>query len=515
MIDDNLIISEKVYLCKKSNIYVDHGSLLHHQVEGIRFLYRQFVKKTPGVIFNEPADCFLQVALFINAIVKGQALDKPVLILCNDSDLEVWSQHFQNRVSGNEIVVEETNVFLKKKIFINSMKKLDILHRGNWSIIVVNDDTFLQYKQTHPKYKADFKIWLTTIDIKENLRSFTLIYKWFYSKEKENLDIIKDWYENKKSDIREWLTQTIRIEAVLEDILWRRTNVLTPNIPQNQPVNKVRRKNKDATGTKIKRSRKIIEDNTENPILKKINNTDLIVATSSDNANDRIENHYNEGSIGTDNKDKTTIVVENYIGSNINSHRQKINNILQHREEESSNELDFKITNETDASIEIRTNNIVEDLEEEDMKLNYSDEILYEQEPNEKELEQNQTETPMEIDGKNEINVVSEEKVVKECNNDNINDTLTDNSKNNVLQQKTNDKDATQKLFESSMEIDSKEDSSAAVKAINIGNTNGTAVQNEIKVKTKSRNQCFDTKLQEMEEKAMKKFKGSLLDSIF
>ncbi|XP_059059133.1 uncharacterized protein LOC131852486 [Achroia grisella] len=499
MIDDKLIISERVYLSKNPDVYVQSSSLQHYQAEDIRFLFKQHVTKKPGVIFKESVknENSFQVTLFISAIVG--ALEKPVLILCDENDMGIWSDHFQNIQSNNDIAINESNIFLERKIFIISKEKLDSYHRREWSVIVVSDDSFLQYKQIHPKYKADYKIWLTTIDIKDDLGSFSLVYKWFYPKKELDVEELKV----DKADIREKLSKVIRIEASLEDMVLSRSNILTSSKTfQYQPVNRVSRKNKDATGTKIKRSRKVSVDNIDKPTLKKKNQSSV---TNDYTNNNRIENNGNSSNIQSDVRDKSNEDAENFIYNNEHTNdyevtNPEISNILRRSAEKPFNELDVNI--EKDATMEIRTNNISQDFETEDMHLNYSDENISQQ-VHEKEAEENMFVAPMDIDSRKENCLVTKDEV-SEFEIDNSNDTCKNNNEDDI---KVN-------VYEAPMDIDSKKDFPVIgeeIKEFKVDDTNSTALHNETNVKSSN----FDTKLEELEEKVMKKFKGSLLDSIF
>ncbi|KAM3964334.1 uncharacterized protein ACR2FA_001304, partial [Aphomia sociella] len=463
---------ERLYL-SKPDVYVDNYSLLQHQVDGIRFLYRQYVKKNPGVIISEPAECVnsLQVALFINAFI--QFLKKPVLILCNESDVDVWAEHFKDKAQCfNDIAVKESNPFLKKKIFINSTDILGSFHRCDWSIIVVDDDSFLKNNQVRSQYKADYKIWLTTTDVKDNLQSFSLIYKWFYPKEKFN---IEEWKVN-KGNISDMLTKTIRLEAFLEDIVLRRTNiVIPPKSVQEQPANRVRRGNKDATGTKIKRSRKLDDDNTDRHTVNKKSCASMSLVASNHNSNinsdnNRVEHNNDEVkvSVACDVIDKSNKDAVNTVTSNnresLKSHEYKDNIEEFHNVPQIEESVYIKLdkTNEEVVPMEIELSSIAQDCATDDIHLNYSEENIS-QDNNDKKKELSVTETSMEIDHNTE-------------NRTNIEGLSTEHK------------------------VDKEGDIS---------------LNNKVHNKTNSCNRSIDYKLNELEEKTFKKFKGSLLDRMF
>ncbi|KPJ02608.1 hypothetical protein RR46_09811 [Papilio xuthus] len=183
MTDIKKPVKERLYLDRgQREVYVDTCDLAQHQIEGIRFLYRQYIKKKPGVILNNP-DGYgksIQLAFFLDAI--RELLTNPVLILCEDEN-------------------------------------------------------------------------------KKDVEMFNSIYSWLYSEKK--FDINK--YIDSISDVEGLpLARAKLLNSFLEDIVIIKddfTPSKKPELIQEKisPKIKVSRKNKDATGTKIKRSKKTIE----------------------------------------------------------------------------------------------------------------------------------------------------------------------------------------------------------------------------------------------------------------
>ncbi|KPJ02045.1 hypothetical protein RR46_00246 [Papilio xuthus] len=104
MTDIKKPVKERLYLDRgQREVYVDTCDLAQHQIEGIRFLYRQYIKKKPGVILNNP-DGYgksIQLAFFLDAI--RELLTNPVLILCEDENkVNNWKQTLIKRTKYTE-----------------------------------------------------------------------------------------------------------------------------------------------------------------------------------------------------------------------------------------------------------------------------------------------------------------------------------------------------------------------------------------------------------------------------
>ncbi|XP_063381240.1 uncharacterized protein LOC134667752 [Cydia fagiglandana] len=312
-------IKERLYLSKADDIYVDHHQLMQHQVDALRMLYAQFKKKTGGVILNDPsgygktvvAVLFLQAlrqilpspalvlcragelqhwrhhfhtwatteeglqrttggvilndpsgygktvvaVLFLQAL--RQILPSPALVLCRAGELQHWRHHFHTWATTEDVIFESSNPYVKKSIFVNTRQQLPSLCRRTWSVVVVDDDL--------PKeLQADFKIYLTNEDMKENLITFASIYQWMFPKGPE-FDIKQvTGHKNGPADFDK---KAYLLDFIFEGIVFRSKNFTPFKKPETQappaPIviepPRISRKNKDATGTKIKRSKARIE----------------------------------------------------------------------------------------------------------------------------------------------------------------------------------------------------------------------------------------------------------------
>ncbi|CAG9584601.1 unnamed protein product [Danaus chrysippus] len=211
MIDTNETYSEPLYLDKENENYVyinDCHSLKEHQIGGLRFLYRQFKKGKPGAVLNFPPGSGKShiTTLFLNAV--SSLLKERTLILCTDDDeIEHWKELFLSLTgySIDDIAIESSNPRLKKKIFLKKVDDLSSYSRCNWCVVIIKDDMCKSLQKV--SIDADFKIWITSTDVK-------------------NTRILQEYKESNK------------------------------------------RKNKDATGTKFKRSKNTIHNDESNASMK-------------------------------------------------------------------------------------------------------------------------------------------------------------------------------------------------------------------------------------------------------
>lgn len=225
MIGNKMVYNERLYLSKEENgdVYVDTCQLPQHQIEGIRFLYAQFKKKKSGVILNDPSGYgkTLQVVLFLNAV--RHLLEMPVLILCNEDDVQNWKEHFSQWTDlYEEVAFEFSAVIGKKKVYVNTIKRLNTFCRQQWSIIVVDRENFMKniLQTRFVSLNKCYKIWVTSNDMKKHLPTLSKIYEWLYQNEKFNE---KD-FTAKENDINDVISKSILLDAFLEDVLIRRNN---------------------------------------------------------------------------------------------------------------------------------------------------------------------------------------------------------------------------------------------------------------------------------------------------
>ncbi|XP_069358923.1 uncharacterized protein [Maniola hyperantus] len=269
--------SEPLCLLAEDNneVYVDNFLLEQHQIDGLRFLFNQFNKKSPGVIVNFPPSCgkSATVAIFLNAVTN--VLKNPVLIICrDDSALQYWKEILLKWSSyvEDDIAVESSNAFIKgKKVFLKKREYLYSYLRRRWSIVIIKESV-VSKDVFKLGFEADFKMCITATDIKKDAPLLTAVYNWLYPKSKVNIND----FVAKENRPRENFRKSVQLDSILEDVAIRRylnlkqfqTNKKADNVTEirtNMADDETNRKgplkNKDATGTKVKRS-KITKDGT-------------------------------------------------------------------------------------------------------------------------------------------------------------------------------------------------------------------------------------------------------------
>ncbi|XP_047995424.1 uncharacterized protein LOC125233443 isoform X2 [Leguminivora glycinivorella] len=193
--------------------------------------------------------------LFLQAL--RQILPSPALVLCRAAELQHWRHHFHTWATTEDVVFESSNPYLKKSIFVNTRQQLPALCRRTWSVAVVDDDL-------PRELQADFKIFLTNEDMKENLYKFASLYQWMYP-EGDEFDVKK--FTGHKNGPDGFDKKAYLLDFFFEGIVFRSKNVTPFKKPEIQAPSapivieppRISRKNKDATGTKIKRSKARIE----------------------------------------------------------------------------------------------------------------------------------------------------------------------------------------------------------------------------------------------------------------
>nr|ANG83452.1 menm [Biston betularia] len=250
----------RLYLQKPINefiyeyIYIDTIRLPQHQYDGIRFLYREYKKGKIGVILNDPTGYGkrVQTILFILAMHRDMAL--PTLILCNEGFEEVWTEQFQKWTNiAFDISVQKGNEYRNTKCVIGSFSHINALCRREWGIIVI-DDNNVSKEILRAWVCAKYRIWLVSCDLKKDLHSFALIYKWYYPR----IKFIPDHYQSDKKPAS-LLSNSVKLDAIMEDIVLRRRDVAVPLGQPSHTPDPIQgtRKNKDITGKKIKRSKRL------------------------------------------------------------------------------------------------------------------------------------------------------------------------------------------------------------------------------------------------------------------
>ncbi|XP_039754493.1 uncharacterized protein LOC120629588 isoform X1 [Pararge aegeria] len=264
--------ADRLYLLVdgSNEVYVDNFLLEQHQIDGLRFIFRLFNKKCPGIVVNFPPACgkSATVALFLNTVTN--ILKNPVLIICKDANEMLYWKEILLKWSSyvdDEIAVESLNPFIKgKKVFLKTHENMTSYLRRHWSIVIIKENMDM-FKL---KFEADFKIFITSTDIKKDLGLLSKVYTWLYPKPKVNiLDFLA-----KDNRPKETFRKSVQLNFLLEDVAIRRyinlepfqttktTDNVTENVSEVEISDRKRHlKNKDATGTKTKRSKNVLSDN--------------------------------------------------------------------------------------------------------------------------------------------------------------------------------------------------------------------------------------------------------------
>ncbi|XP_061377176.1 uncharacterized protein LOC116773986 [Danaus plexippus] len=467
MIDTNETYSEPLYLDKENKNYIyinDCQNLKQYQIDGLRFLYRQFKKRKPGAVINFPPGSGKShiITLFLNAV--SSLLKERTLILCTDDDeIEHWKELFLSLTgySIDDIAIESSNPRLKKKVFLKKIDDLSSYSRCNWCVVIIKDNMCKSLQKI--SIDADFKIWITSTDIMKDHSLLSFINKWMFPKSKIDLNDIL--YNEVRPENK--LKQALVLDSFLNDFVIRENNVPAISDTENtrilqnyKEINK--RKNKDATGTKLKRSKpNIHSDGSDEPnILKHIPSDNIkeetiktSISESNDSADVRIkieaESHEDCSSlhIESDTCNKSSDI---YMSNKINgaSETQKFNEAIR----------DIIINENKSETIDESTESL--DVKEQDsyyIAEQKSDNIL-------------------------EVNNVDNFPAVENDRNLNENATLEDVH-----------------ISERDVKVDADMD-----------------LNESIATEKSERDQnVLQQKISELEERTMKKFKGSLLDSIF
>nr|CBH09258.1 HM00021 [Heliconius melpomene]CBH09262.1 HM00021 [Heliconius melpomene] len=478
------VISECLYLQKEENnkVFLNDCQLLkQHQIDGLRFLFLQFKKKKPAAVVNFPPECGKSVTIALFLKVLKNIVDKPILILCNSkSEINVWNEIILKwtEYTTDDIAIDSSNVYIKKKIFIKYMEDLTQYLRRSWSILIIKDD--LSKTTLKLAFDADFKICITSTDVKKDLKMLSTTYNWLTKLTMDPNDFMPSGIS-----IREKIQKDVLLDSFLEDFLiqetriepFKKTQIHKPPDIDTKEVSspKKSRKNKDASGKKVKRSKRKIDDNiiTDNDCENQPTeeNNDIIQKNNDhiDITADQNKHNENENSEST---------LENY--ENISDINMNQDNLTE----------EFTFGNAAQDIVEMK--NILSNKSTESIDF---DEIA------------------MKIDN-NDVNDKDCKDTLEECNESN------DKCQR---EEKLTDNDEYFKM------CDTKSADSKPTDSMDIGKLGDSVVKNDLVLKESIdikqtgteldiNGEChkdIDAKISELEEKALKKFKGSLLDSIF
>ncbi|CAK1546968.1 unnamed protein product [Leptosia nina] len=249
---------EKVSIETKHKMY-------DHQIEGLRFLFKQWkmwkdnlqTKSLGYCVLNFPPNTGKSVTAVLFLYAIRMLLEQPILMLCRNCDqVKLWSEYFQcwSGFTSEDIAVESKKALINKQVFIKNFENLSELNTfisRTWSIVVVKDEDFLSL----PYFPhVSFVIWLTSTDLINDLSSLKLLHKWLLPKEK---------FEVNSDEQLRW-RKNIYERTVLESFILRQMKISSKFYSMNNSVKEKREgehvkqkrsKNKDPTGLKTKRSK--------------------------------------------------------------------------------------------------------------------------------------------------------------------------------------------------------------------------------------------------------------------
>ncbi|CAH0719605.1 unnamed protein product, partial [Brenthis ino] len=506
---------ERLYLQRedKNDIFLDNCQIIkQHQIEGLRFLFKQFKKNNPAAVVNFPPECgkSVTVALFLKAI--HNLLKKPVLILCNNkNEIDTWKDTILQwtEYTNDDIAIESSNVYIKKKIFLKHLEDILPYQRRSWDILIIKDD--LDKNTLKLVFDADFKIWMTSFDVKKDLNMLSLTYNWFTKGAMNAKDFLPI-----ESTRKEKIEKAILLDSFLEDFVIQETRIEPLKLKKISDTSETKlneeksmkksRKNKDASGTKIKRSKRVLGDHDMTEVNQNeavsVNNYEILKEN-----NDHLE--INSPEIGIKIKRSKMVLEDDDITTEVNQNEAaNVNNDAIFKE----NNDYLKINNSEKqfsfgAAVEdlVRNENVTSNKSTEsfdESTSNISNTIICDEEfINDKEFDK------------------KSDKCVDKCEIqadivDNIGE-MTENGTNFI--DESDIRNVSLKSIEG-MNVDEENELNIVETAksdlvlhesIDIKET-GT----DLEIKTEG-HKDIDTMISELEEKALKKFKGSLLDSIF
>ncbi|KAJ8730327.1 hypothetical protein PYW07_017365 [Mythimna separata] len=204
---------------KVEPVYVDDYRVPPTAIEGLRFLYKMFNLRKTGVILNDPDRHGRNnsACLFIRAI--RPFLHRPILILCQEGREQGWLDRYDTWCSNmlNDLAVETENPYIKKKmVIINTMVNLHKFCEREWSVIMVDGD---EVSTPNPilklPFKTCFKVWVTEVNMKDNLDRFEEAYKWIFPREIFD----KHFFIPKPGNTVDSIEKSILLDAFFEELV--------------------------------------------------------------------------------------------------------------------------------------------------------------------------------------------------------------------------------------------------------------------------------------------------------
>ncbi|XP_045487773.1 uncharacterized protein LOC110994739 [Pieris rapae] len=493
----NKIMLETLILDKipgKENICVKPMQQMYdHQIDGVRFLFKKWKNKSqikPYCVLSFPPEQGKSVTVLLFLYAVRTHLSYPILILCKD-DEEVlkWMLNFKKWTGYREddIAIDPNKALINKLIFIkkySDVSKLGPFLRRSWSIVVIKTDNCVSLPLFH---YVEFTIWLTSSDLTKNVSLLKSMHNWIMPKVE---------FEMHTEILPKWKNEILK-HSMLESFVLIRTPT-SLNCQDNvsslvSATERKRLKNKDATGHKIKRTKNATNDNVthekmdvetfirnEKPLRSQLEEIDFDIEDNT-NVTNRVEVLQNNVMHAEIMESALHESLRGTIDVNESGHPDdEIHKNATDCDQNSNCEVDIEYSRDIlKANSEMSTESNISDIKNDEL---INDLVAATNDPI-KESTKNTTECEA-MEKNQDVFIVPDERGKSEA----VNDILQENCE-----------------ISESNTSDVKHEKSSELEA-NVACT---------KNKSFTYDSDLDTKLNEMQEKAMKKFKGSFLDSIF
>ncbi|XP_041978164.1 uncharacterized protein LOC121732368 [Aricia agestis] len=505
---------ERLYLSKgdDGDVYVDNCRILRkNQIDGLRGLYKVFKKKNPGVILNDASNSgkTVLVSLFIASIQS--LLDNPVLILCQENhEIEYWKEILLKwtKYTEDDISINSTNPYLKKNVFIQSMDLSNSYYRRCWSVLILKNDKMTK-EIGKMVFEAEFRIWITSMDVFKDLTMLLSVSKFI----NPSITINTADFEISNKNIRQKLKTLVLLDTFTKDLVVRtdhlKSILMNTNVTNTSVSSASTKKNKDASGTKIKKSKRKVNDEEPSKCSKKaakkiktkfIDDDEDSPSLISFTYNKTMEINFTQNNIEDDTK------ADEFTNENIHNDHENIThnvNVLETNadipnDEDSTQSLTGMNENLTNNDNEIMSDIKVNNIEHEEMSFKHTQNNIITSNKLNNSRASNEIEMHDEIYDKETIDLNVDTSQIKLNYTEDANMEQDEVKTNTELQNEIVKSDSASEI---SNEIEMTNDKSH-------NSIPNTQVAENIQ-------DAIDRKINDLEMRALMKFKGSFLDSIF
>ncbi|XP_045520382.1 uncharacterized protein LOC123711710 [Pieris brassicae] len=246
----------------KENICVKPKHKMYdHQIDGVRFLFKKWknksqIKPSDYCVLSFPPEQGKSVTVLLFLYAVRTHLCYPILILCKDNEevlkwminLKKWTGYRED-----DIAIDPNKALINKQIFIkkySDVSKLGPFFRRTWSIAIIKTDEFVSLPLFH---HVEFTIWLTSSDLTKNVSLLKSMHNWIMPKVE---------FEMHTEIVPKWKNEILKHSMLETFVLIRTATSLNCQDKVSSPSTERKRlKNKDATGLKVKRTKKTTDGN--------------------------------------------------------------------------------------------------------------------------------------------------------------------------------------------------------------------------------------------------------------